>query len=130
MTKSGKTKTKSILVPLIPVVEQPDSIYGGQGIQSDQVDCEGSYDNPYVKHEFPQCKSKVEHITSLLIYFLNKLYIRHSMIMFSNLSHGQWTYYKQPFPERPGETTNGDAQNASVVTGQSGDALIACCLMP
>ena len=72
VTKSGKTKTKNILVPPIPVIEQPDSTYGGQGIQSDQVDCEGSYDNSYVKHEFPQCKSKVEHITSLLIYFLNK----------------------------------------------------------
>ena len=33
VTKSGKTKTKNILVPLVPVVEWPDSIYAGQGIQ-------------------------------------------------------------------------------------------------
>ena len=38
VTRSSKTKTKNILVPLIPVVEWPDSTYGGQGIYSDQVD--------------------------------------------------------------------------------------------
>ena len=82
VTKSGTTKTKNILVPLIPVVETSASRYGGQDIRNDPVDCEGNYNHPDVEHNFSQHKSKVKHVASFkLILFLIKRYVRHSMIM-------------------------------------------------
>ena len=50
VTRSGKTKTKNILVPLIPVVEWPDSTYGGQGMQGGHVGCEGSFMSNMIFH--------------------------------------------------------------------------------